>query len=353
MMKNLSLSLILLQVVATYALVSEQAGLTRGRLFGALSSPSGKLTLAPELIIPEPTDSTAILLQSNAIQSLSRRIRACKANAAILRGSLTALQTFTIEQESARGNFPGPVPAVYACPPEIALDMGAVAEAGADGVLISVCKGVEIQSIEEITTSKEWIDACQQAWECGLQPIPEVTVGQALAEKWGEEDVTALVECVCSAIGSDPVSVLVTVNPGDAEHEEPVTLPMVAKSLGRKVPVLGSVRVLPAENHVAIETARFKESGFTGILMRSECVPGFGLQTDLEIVGKFWSACISDLKSTKSKAFSFRSKNRMMKSVQGNWANYQSDIMTSGALGGPDDDSGEMPDDVAGDYKGF
>ncbi len=56
------------------------------------------------------------------------------------------------------------------------------------------------------------------------------------------------------------------------------------------------------------------------------------LQPDLEIVGKFWSACINDLKSTESKAFSFRSKNNMEKNSGQQWMNCQSDIMTSNAL---------------------
>jgi hypothetical protein len=360
MMKNLSLTLLLLPVATTCALVSEQAGLTRGRLFEAFSSPSGKLTLAPELIIPEPKDSTAILLQSDAVRTLSTRVRNCKSNAAILQGSLTALQTFTVEQERARGNFPGPVPAVYVGPAEMELDMEAVAEAGADGVLVAVCKGAAIQSLEDITTSQEWIDACKHAWECGVQPIPEVTVGQALAETWSEDDVTTMVESICSAVGCDPVSILLTVNPITTEQTEAVALPKVPKSLGKRVPILGSVRATAGDNRIAIETARFKEYGFTGVLLRSDCVPGFRLQPDLDIVGGFWSACINDLKSTRSKNFSFRSKNNMEENAGEKWMNYQSDIMTSGALGdenshggGSIDDLSDMMDDKSGDYKGF
>jgi hypothetical protein len=361
MMKNLSLTLLLLPVAATFALVSEQAGLTRGRLFGAFSSPSGKLTLAPELVIPDPTDFTAILLQADAVQTLSSRIRACKSNAVILQGSLTALQTFTVEQERARGNFPGPVPVVYVGPAETELDMEAVAEAGADGVMIQVCQGVAIESLEEITTSKEWIDACKQAWECGLQPIPEVTVGEALAEKWSEDDVTTMVESICSAVGSDPVSILLTVNPIDTDQKEAVALPRVPKSLGKRVPLLGSVRVTAGDNRIGIETSRFKEYGFTGTLLRSDCVPGFRLQPDLDIVGSFWAACISDLKSTRSKSFSFRSKNNMQENAGQNWLNYQSDVMTSGALGDEDTHGGGSVDDLgdmmgneqSGDYQAF
>jgi hypothetical protein len=373
-MKNLSLLVLLLIPAAATALVSEKAALTRSRLLGAFSSPSGKLTLAPELVIPEPTESTALLLQANAIQTLSGRIRACKANVALVRGSITALKTFTIEQENALGNFPGPVPVVYACPIVVAtddndgentvikVDMEAVAEAGADGILVSACQGAEIQTLEELATNTEWIETCQQAWDCGLQPIPEVTVNQAVATKWTEDDVTALVESVCSALKTDPVSILVTVNPVNAEQQEPVTLPTVPKSAGKRVPVLGSVRVTAGDNRVNIEQSRFKENGFTGTLLRSECLPGTRVQLDLEIVGKFWSACINDLKSTRSKTFSFRAKNKMHKNVATEWVNYQSDIMESGALGDPNE-SFSMNDseglsvmdegNESGDYKGF
>ena len=50
---------------------SEQAQLTRGRLYEALRSPSGKLTYSPEIIIPEPSDPTALLLQGNEVKKIS------------------------------------------------------------------------------------------------------------------------------------------------------------------------------------------------------------------------------------------------------------------------------------------
>lgn len=353
-MKNLSLAVLLLSLADTYALVSEQAGVTRSRLFEAFASPSGKLSLAPELVIPEPLDSTAILLQANAIQTLSGRIRSCKANAALVQGSVTALKTFSVEQELSRGEFPGPVPVVYGCPSGTELDLSAIAEAGADGVLVSVCNGEEIKSIGEITENKEWIEACQQAWECGVQPIPEVTVGQAVAGKWTEDDVTSLVESISSELGADPVSVVFTVNPADEEQEEPVDLPKVPKALGKRIPVLGSVRITAGENRLSAESARFKECGFTGTLLRTECLPGVRLQLDLEIVGKFWGACINELKSTKSKNFSFRSKNNLETSAGTKWFNYQSEMMASGALGDPEESSSVMDmDDDSGDYQGF
>jgi len=50
---------------------SEQVQLARGRLHEALYSPSGKLTFSPEIIIPEPSDPTALLLQSSEVVKIS------------------------------------------------------------------------------------------------------------------------------------------------------------------------------------------------------------------------------------------------------------------------------------------
>jgi hypothetical protein len=69
------------------ALSTEMA---RAKLQQALSSPSKKLTISPEIIIPEPTDPTALLLQSTQITKMSQSLRMkAKANAVyILEGIL-------------------------------------------------------------------------------------------------------------------------------------------------------------------------------------------------------------------------------------------------------------------------
>ena len=70
-----------------------------------------RLSLEP-IVVPEPKDATSILLQANALSNLSEKIRVqAKSNSAWISGSVSALQTFCSEQEQARGNFPGPVPA--------------------------------------------------------------------------------------------------------------------------------------------------------------------------------------------------------------------------------------------------
>jgi len=338
---------------------------TRSRLSQALLSPSGKLTFSPEIFIPEPSDPTAILLQTNAIQTLSERIRTCKANSVFIQGSLSALKTFTSEQESARGGFPGPVPVVYCGTGNSEsndYDLEAVAESGPDGVLVRVCSGKEVGSLEDIISDETWVKLYQEALDKGIQPIPEITVGLNVAASWGEEEVSGMVEKLTEAAdGKEPVCILLTVNAeenGDDDHEadneaeEPATLPQVPKALGKRIPILGSICAQAGDNRLGGSSALLKDAGFTGALLRKECLPGMRIQLDLGIVGQFWSACINDLKSVKSKSFSFRSKNNMEKSAMTKWANYQNSVIESGALGDPED-SYSLVDEAAGEYKGF
>lgn len=336
--------------------LSERAQTSRSRLFEALRSPSGKLTLSPEIVIPEPSDPTAILLLSTDVQTMSENIRVqAKANTAWISGSVTSLKTFCAEQEMSRGNFPGPVPVVYC---DFVEDLESVADAGADGLLLSTCGGEEISSLEDLAKDADWVDKFKAALDCGLQPIPEVTISDATAESWKEEEMEALVSKLTEISGEEPVSILVTINPSsdddedEKEEEKPVALPSIAKALGKKTPILGSVRVPAGGNRMGEETARLKAAGFTGALLRSDCLPGFRMSMNLEFVGNFWSACIGDLKSLKSKSFNFQSRNWMDKSASLEWAKYQKNVLDSGALGDP-----EAPpmglNSEAGDYVGF
>jgi hypothetical protein len=186
-----------------------------------------------------------------------------------------------------------------------------------------------------------------------LQPIPEVTIGDSTAASWKEVDIEALVAKISELSGAEPVSLLITINPVDEEQEE-VSLPAVPKALSKRMPIMGSVRVTAGENRIGIETARFKAAGFTGAVLRSDCMPGLKMNLDLEYVGKFWSACIGDLKSLKSKSFNFQTKNFMNKSAPFEWAKYQKDVIESGSLGEMSDNIGDPGVNTDnGDYQGF
>ena len=378
--------------LSSWSLVSESTSRQqRNRLAQAFSSPSGKLTFSPEVVVPEPTDPTAILLQSNAVTTLSQRLRTGKANVAFLQCSSNALQLFVTEQATALGNFPGPVPVVYCLPSTTRIitsndddeeeeaesnrvSFSEITDAGADGVMIPVCHGKEILGINDLesTTESEWRTLCQEARQCGLEPIPEIIMGSELAATWGETEMNNLVEVLTAAIGAEPVSIVLTIHPpashadqNDDAQGEPaedaassvgtptISLPKIPRSLGKRVSILGSVRMQAGENRLGLETARYKAAGFTGALLRSECLPGgLRLQLDLDIVSQFWSACIQDLKSVKSKAFNFRSKNNMEMDVATKWMNYRKSVLESGSLGDPME-SASMIDTERGDYQGF
>jgi hypothetical protein len=364
------------------SLSSSAAQVTRSRLADAFSSPSGKLTLSPEIAIPEPSNPTAILLQATAVAGLSNKIRTkAKANAAwISANSVSTLKTFCNEQEDARGNFPGPVPVVY-CEPQaeapsndealcietgtakIAIGLADVAAAGACGVCLPVCSGNVVSSLEDIGNSESaWVANCKDILEHGLQPIPEVSIADVTAARWSENEMEVVVQKISDLIGQDPVCVLVTVIPtaadtadkdGDESEKADMPLPTISKALGKRVPILSSVRTTAGENRLAEESARIKAAGFNGAVLRRECIPGYQVNLSLEYVASFWSACIGDLKSTRSKSFNFQSKNLMEKSVPLEWMKYQKDVLDSGALGSAEDNApiGFNPD--SGDYKGF
>ena len=327
----------------------------------SLSSPSCKLTFSPEIVIPEPTDPTALLLQATEVTKLSQKVRTvAKANAALVAGSVNALKTFCVEQEDARGNFPGPVPAIALsdgtdCSPAV---LGDIAAAGAVGILLPVNGGEEIDSVEDVSAGGGDVLKANfaAALEAGLQPIPEVCLagGEGVETKWNEEEVTALVEAIAAQCdGVEPVGVLLTVNvpqeenadddddeegkSDDSEEDVVIPLPQIPKTLAKRVPILGSVRAVAGGGRMGLMTRNLKSAGFTGAFLRRECVPGLtSTITDLEAVSGFWSAAIGDLKSVKSKSFGFRANldgvDESMR-LPNEWYKYQKSVMESGALG--------------------
>jgi hypothetical protein len=367
------------------SLVSENAQLARGRLQEALSSVNAaKLTLSPELIIPEPTDPTVLLLQADAVSKLSSSLRTnAKANAAFVSGSVNAVKVFCMEQESARGNFPSPLPVIY-CPSSNSASsddddqsevLGEISSAGASGILYTILGGEEISSIEQITQDEQLSSAFQVALDNGMQLIPEVVLSKDVNTSLkSEEEMLSLIDALKDKCGGvDPVALIVTFGAYQSEEDtdddtkaeedasddddddtEPVvyTPPPVTRALKKRIPILGSIRQAAGGGRIGSAVADLKTHGYTGAILRCECLPGFRMNPDLDFVGGFWAAAIGDLKSTKSKNFNFRSKVALERDVPMEWYNYQKDVMESGALG--DMSAGEDPlDSDNGDYKGF
>jgi len=352
---------------------SETASRARSILQQSLSSMANKLTLSPEIVIPEPTDPTALLLQSTEVTKMSFAIRnKAKGNAAFIAGSVNSLKAFCNEQESARGNFPGPLPVIY-CESSIEenVDMADIASAGASGYVYTALNGEEITSPDDLKKDETVKTCFESALEHGMQLIPEIVLSPNM--DWTEDEVTSLVDALADQCGADPTAVLLTlgaVEPDDDQDEEKpenadeqvqegAVLPRVSKELGKRIPILGSVRAVAGGGRMGTAVGLHKDAGFKGVVLRCDCLPGFRMNPDLEFVGGFWGAAIGDLKSTRSKNFNFRSTIALDRDVPLEWYNYQKDIMESGALGSPSGGGGGDPlqkddsDSDNGDYKGF
>jgi hypothetical protein len=285
------------------------------------------------------------------------------------------LKTFCNEQELARGNFPAPVPVIFCKKQDTEEDddddvedeLSELAELGVSGIIVST-KSITENGNNNIKDDGRFHKMCRKAIECGLQPIPEIIIDDAVALAWStdEKQMEQIVDTIANEIfgGQDPVSIVISIikSADDTDNEEddeaekenkPVPLPVISKGLKKRVPIMGSIRMMAGENRLGEETARYKAAGYTGAVLRRECVPNYQLSPSLEFVSDFWAACIGDLKSTRSKTFNFRSKNNMEKPLSLEWAKYQKSVIESGALGEAEDNMppGLNPD--AGDYKGF
>jgi len=315
-----------------------------------LKSLSGKLTLSPEIDIVEPRDPTALLLQRPAVNALSEQIRkVAKANAAWLSGTTSEIQTFCEEQEEARGRFPSPIPIIYCG--EDQDEWKELANIGVCGVMVQ-CKISSLDDLESTELKKQ----SEQALALGLQPIPEIILEASTACTWTDESyMENLLSTLTSIIEQEPASIVLTIKDKDTntegtDGEESTPLPPVPESISDKIPVLGSVSVMAGGNRIGTESLRWKEAGYTGNVLRKTCLPPSFTQ-DISLVGRFWSSCIGELKSTKSKSFTFLTRNYMDKSKPVEWAKYQKSVIDSGALGSAEDNVSINAD--SGDYQGF
>lgn len=368
MMKRLILSKVALSCIVsqTYALSiteSPRAEMARLRLADAFRSPSGKITLHPELVLPEPSDPTALLLRSTEIAKLSTTMRTkAKANGLFVEGSIDALAPLGKEQESARGNFPGPVPIICSLSMEDInserLECLANID-GVEGVLVPFCVSKGISSVDsyvETISGKPLADLCEDIWAAGMQPIPEIVITKG--SKWNEDDVVGLIDAVKDTCGGmDPVSIVFTNEESDREDDEESDLSTpefsIPASLKKRLAFVGSIRTTAGEGRMNEAVSQLSSCNFSAAFLRADCVPGYRMNPDLDVVGGFWAAALSDLKSSKSKNFSFRSKVKLSRDIPMEWYNYQKDVMDSGALGSSSSGPDPTLNPDAGDYKGF
>jgi len=276
------------------------------------------------------------------------------------------MRQLVTEQETSRGSFPSPLPAIY-CPKNedySTEDLEDLAEAGASGFLLTVNNDDPIHLPSDMLARLEedtqgFLSRFQLIVECGLQPIPEIILSRECSD-WKEEQVEELVQILTEKCGEQNIlALLLSISSSEEEEEELFFPPALSKSLKKQIPILGSVRVSPQEVEqdedgvgIATHTQELSKRNYAGAFLRSECLPGFRINADLDFVTKFWSFQIGALKSLRSKTFGFRAKNKMGKDVPSEWMNYQKDVMESGALGEFSSQAGDFEPEE-GDYKAF
>lgn len=248
---------------------------------------------------------------------------------------------------------------------EATIQAADIASAGAIGMLLPLTTSA-ITSLDDISEGGDAEQYYKIYTEAGLEPIPEVLLDESFAVECNvEELVDIIAKQFCG--GEEPAAVLVTVNTEvplpsakaaddeSSDNEIDLPLPSVPRALKKRVPILGSMKC--AAQQVSKCAGKHKDAGFTGSVLRAECVPGGGrMNPDLKFVGDFWTYIVSDLKSVRSKSFGFRSKTDNLNvgdNVPGEWAKYQEDVISSGALGSKtiEQDPSFKSDD--GTYRGF
>jgi hypothetical protein len=239
-----------------------------------------------------------------------------------------------------------------------------VAEAGACGYLFSVnTLDHPISSPSDLSTidTQPLCTSFQDAMELGLQLIPEIYISSNDESSWSEDNVSSLVDSITSICGSEPAAIVFSISDNSPENDEQQTeqeenahmtnIPKIPKTISKKIPILASVTAVAGGGRMGQAVNTCKSSGFNGVLLRSDCVPGYRINPDLDFVSGFWSAAIGDLKSSKSKNFQFRSKVALERDIPLEWYNYQKNVMESGALGTPG--GGSNVNTEVGDYVGF
>jgi hypothetical protein len=300
-----------------------------------------------------------------------------KANAVFIQtDDVTDAATFCNEQKNSLGQFPGPVPVVYILhennddKDDTIISCKSIAQAGVDGILIPMDR---------------WnAQICQQALSSGIEPIPEIPIDTTTTTENVLESLEQIVSKLSETMGKDPVCLVLT--PQQSSTTDPslqsdtFSLPpsltasrtsTSASAFPRmsSIPLWVSVRVLAGDDRLGQVANLCKTRGLAGCLLRRECLPG-GFHTSpnkkststtnrgaaqpnyLDVVRTCWEAILGDLKSTRSKSFSFRSKNNLERSAASKWGSLQRSVLESGALGDPNE-SVSIVDSDAGDYQGF
>jgi hypothetical protein len=151
----------------------------------ALQKPSKMLTVGVEY--------SGDALSSNGLSLLSMQLRKSKASA-IWTSNVQAIQEFSKEQESARGNFPGPLPIIYTG----VIEMEAAIAAGVTAVTLSI--GQSLDSAGSSSTSSSITTSVDVVYKVSsLQDVESVlaatdnTAGAFLFQGVSVEDLPQII----------------------------------------------------------------------------------------------------------------------------------------------------------------
>lgn len=233
-----------------------------------LQKPSKVLTVGLEFV-----GNKRLSLSSQDISTLSMQLRKSKVSA-IWCGDIELLQDFTKEQETARGNFPGPCPLIFNGPLEDSV--AAVEDCGASAVVVSVPAIV-----------RSGIDGGGAMLDFTKVPI----VGKEVEIVWKVSSVNQ-VQAVLEGTGHTSDVFWIDDVPSDE-------MKIIAACLPKGTMFIASVE--PMQPHGAeLEIGKeYKDIGCASIFVRRACV---GDAEDLEyaqyLVSKFTSKASTEFKFT-------------------------------------------------------
>ena len=206
------------------------------QLKAALKKPSKVLTVGVEY--SRNTDSESERLSSTELSILSMQLRKAKVSA-IWCSNFDDLSDFSKEQETAKGNFPGPCSVIYNGVVETSDDIQSAIAAGATAA------AVDVNMIEEI--SKFWNE------DIALEIIWKISNAKDLEKVM---EVTGDLNDAAFLFQADPNS----------------DMDGIGSALPKGSLLIASVESMQVDGNEIVQGKQLKSSGVASILMREACV---------------------------------------------------------------------------------
>eukprot|EP00617_Octactis_speculum_P020925 CAMPEP_0185762820 /NCGR_PEP_ID=MMETSP1174-20130828/21791_1 /TAXON_ID=35687 /ORGANISM="Dictyocha speculum, Strain CCMP1381" /LENGTH=324 /DNA_ID=CAMNT_0028444665 /DNA_START=41 /DNA_END=1015 /DNA_ORIENTATION=- len=296
----------------------------------ASRSPVGRITLSVELATANDADE-------KEVSELSQLCRVKAKTSCIFVKELEMLKIIVGEQQTAIGNFPGPVPVLYepsGSSDTYVAEVAAAAAAGADAFVIPVGEMMTSETDGIIMPESDVVSAADGK----LELIPELK----LAGSVSEDELLGALDTIRHSVAFDTVIL---------SCDFP-TAPSLPKELVKSTTVIGRVSVDPGAGQLSEAVQTFEKCGYNGAVISSTCVPRM-----IGVVGSgaYWQAALTSLKKRSSSKFA-GVRTRVSTKWSGDaaptaWLEYfQEAADTSGWL---DSGAEEVIDSDGGDWKGF